>query len=133
MMNLLKNNLDLLSRQGPITGTSKDKKFVQRVKPLYFVPEKDIEAYSKAMKFPVNYTPCPCRVGVYRCLISEQLTKQEKLSPKTNKKIIDWYLAIAPKLKQKFKSSNQQQYCRNCNEPSKGSTCMTCQILSKIK
>ncbi|MBW2996137.1 adenine nucleotide alpha hydrolase family protein [Candidatus Woesearchaeota archaeon] len=132
IMNLLKNNLNLLARQGPITGTSKNKKFVQRVKPLYFITEKQITSYSKKMNFPVNYTPCPCRVGVYRCLINEQLTKHELKYPDTHKKIINWFLSVSPELKQKFKTDKKQLYCKNCNEPSKGKHCMACQILSKI-
>ncbi|MBR9692061.1 adenine nucleotide alpha hydrolase family protein [Candidatus Woesearchaeota archaeon] len=133
VMNLLKNNLELLARQGPITGISKDKKFVQRVKPLYFITEQEVIQYSKAKKFPVSYIPCPCRVGVYRCMINEQLTKHEKLSPETSKNIIKWFLSVSPKLKTKFKSSKQQNYCKNCNEPAKKGVCMTCQILAKIK
>jgi uncharacterized protein (TIGR00269 family) len=133
VMNLLKNNLELLARQGPMTGTNKDKKFVQRVKPMYFITEDEVIEYSKAMKFPVNYAPCPCRVGVYRCLTDEQLTKQEKQRKGTHKNIIKWFLSVQPQLKTKFKSTEKQNYCENCGEPAKGTVCMTCQILEKIK
>jgi tRNA(Ile)-lysidine synthase TilS/MesJ len=36
MMNFLRGNLMLLSRLGPLTGLIQDKKFVPRIKPLYF-------------------------------------------------------------------------------------------------
>ncbi|MEE9525075.1 MAG: ATP-binding protein [Candidatus Woesearchaeota archaeon] len=133
IMNLLKNNLDLLARQGPSSGTSKNKKFIQRVKPLYFVTEDEVIKYSKKMKFPVKYIPCPCRVGVYRCLINEQLTKHESTNPKIHENIIKWFLSTTLELKKQYKSDKQQLYCKNCNEPSKRDYCMTCQILSKIK
>ena len=85
------------------------------------------------MKFPVDYTPCPCRVGVYRCLINEQLIKYEKINPNTHKKIMNAYLSILPTLKKKFKSTKKQNYCKNCGEPASKSHCMTCQLLSKLK
>ena len=43
MMNFLRNRLDLNSRLGPISGTVKDKRFVPRIKPLFFTSEKAVE------------------------------------------------------------------------------------------
>ncbi|MBD3354595.1 phosphoadenosine phosphosulfate reductase family protein [Candidatus Woesearchaeota archaeon] len=133
IMNLLKNNLELLARQGPSTGISKNKNFVQRVKPLYFVSEKDIADYSKKMNFPVNYAPCPCRKGVYRCLINKLLTEHEQKNPGTHKNIIKWLLSISPILKKKFTTTKKQKLCANCREPSQQKLCMACKILSKIR
>ncbi len=134
VMNLLKNNLELLSRQGPSTGISNNKNFVQRVKPLYFVKEKEIASYSKKKNFPVNYAPCPCRKGVYRCLINKLLTKYEQKNPGTHKNIIKWLLFISPILEKEFKSeSKKQKLCDNCGEPSQHKLCMACKILSKIR
>jgi uncharacterized protein (TIGR00269 family) len=133
MMNLFKNNLEILSRQGPMSGTNFDKKLVPRIKPLYFVEEKDIVEYSKSHNFPVKYGTCPCRTGVYRCTIDELLSKYEEKHRGTHKNIIKWFLRILPELKKKYKSSDKQAYCSNCGEPARKEVCMTCQILSKIK
>jgi uncharacterized protein (TIGR00269 family) len=133
VMNLLKNNLELLARQGPSTGISKDRKFVQRVKPLYFVPEDEVIEYSKASNFPVNYSACPCRVGVYRCLIDEQLSKYEAKKPGTHQNILKWLLSVSPLLKKEFRSKGRQSYCKACGEPARKEKCMACQILEKIK
>lgn len=133
IMNLLKNNIGLLARQGPKTGTNKDRKFVQRVKPLYLVTEEEVIAYSKFKNFPVKYSTCPCRVGVYRCLIDEQLSKLEKKQKNIHQNIIKWFLENEKELKSKLVSKETQNYCKNCNEPSRGEECMACQILQKIK
>ena len=133
MMNLFKNNIEILSRLGPSTGTIKDKKFVQRVKPLYFVTEQEVIDYSKKQKFPVKYSHCPCRAGAYRDDINKVLEKYEKTNPYTTKNIVKWFLKISPNLKQKFKSTQKQAYCKDCGEPSRKDQCMTCQILAKIK
>jgi uncharacterized protein (TIGR00269 family) len=133
MMNLFKNNLEILARSGPKTGNSKDKMFVQRVKPLYFVSEEEVIKYSKEHKFPVKYSACPCRAGVYRCAIDEVLSKYEDKNKNTHYNIIKWFLAVSPLLKKKFASSQKQEYCKRCGEPAKGKICAACQILEKIK
>ena len=133
VMNLFKNNLEILSKLGPKTGIMENKKFVPRIKPLYLIPEKEIEQYSKTMKFPVNYTPCPCREGVFRCTIDKLLSNYEKKVPGTHRRIIKWFLSISPLLKQQFKTNKKQRYCNNCREPSKDQLCAACQILEKIK
>jgi len=142
IMNLFKNNIEILAKLGPINGVNKNKKFIPRIKPLYFISEEEVIKYSKQMKFPVKYGHCPCRVGVYRCTIDNLLTNYEKPNPETSKKIVNWFLSISPLLKKQFKSKTQnnnfdsslkQKYCTNCKEPSKKDICMTCQILEKIK
>ena len=130
MMNLFKNNLELLARLGPMSSKGTDK-FVPRVKPLYFVTEQQVIGYSKKNNFPVKYGHCPCRAGVYRCAMDEVLTEFEKNNKKSNDKILKWFLEIKPKLK-KLKQK-KAGYCNNCGEPAKNKICMTCQILAKIK
>lgn len=133
MMNLFKNNIEILARLGPSSGTNKDKKFIPRVKPLYFVTEEEIVKYSKQHDFPVKYGHCPCRSGVYRADIGDLLESYEKSNPKAAKNIVNWFLKESQKLKKKFKSTKPQEYCLVCKEPARQDKCMTCQILSKIK
>jgi tRNA(Ile)-lysidine synthase TilS/MesJ len=46
VMNLLKTNISLLSRLGPVSGGKKKKEFTKRVKPFYLCSEKEIMIYS---------------------------------------------------------------------------------------
>jgi uncharacterized protein (TIGR00269 family) len=123
----------LLARLGPKTGISYYKNFVPRVKPFYFVSEKEIKEYSKLNKFPVNYDPCPCRVDAYRNYIRKLLDNYEKVNDYVKKNIIDEFLKILPSLKKRFKVSANPNFCSRCNEPSKQKVCMCCQILAKLK
>ena len=66
MMNFFRNTLQLSARLGPMSGIKSNRTFIPRVKPLFFIPEKDIEKYSKIMKFPVKYGKCPCSSEVFR-------------------------------------------------------------------
>jgi len=129
LINLLKNNLGILARLGPKTGIVKDKKFVPRVKPLYFVSEEEIAAYSKAMNFPVIYERCPCASDSYRNHIRELLNKTGE---KTKENIIKYFLEILPKLRKEFQTNEKINYCKICKEPAKAELCQSCKILSLI-
>jgi len=66
LMNFLKGNVLLGANSSPATGGKKIDGFVQRVKPLFFVPESEIRKYAKAKKFDILYEKCPCAFGTYR-------------------------------------------------------------------
>jgi tRNA(Ile)-lysidine synthase TilS/MesJ len=46
LMNLIKTNISLFHRLGPVSGYIKSRKFTKRVKPFYFCLEKEIMVYS---------------------------------------------------------------------------------------
>lgn len=131
LMNILKGNPSLNAKLGPETGVIKDKKFVPRIKPLYFVSEKDIEKYSKLMKFPVKYGKCPCSVGVFRASIREEFAKL-KDNDKIKSSIINDFMKNRPKLRKKYSTDQRLAYCSKCGEPSKGKICNTCKILNLL-
>jgi len=133
LMNLLKNNLEMLTRLGPKTGITRDKKFIPRVKPLYLISEKEITAYSKAMNFPVIYERCPCASVSYRNHIRNLLNKVEKINPKIKQNIINYFLKNLPKLRKQFQTTQKINYCSACKEPAKDKLCQTCKIISLLK
>lgn len=131
LMNLFKNNMKTMARLGPITGTIKDKRFIPRVKPLYFVTEKETELYSKLMKFPVKYGICPCSVNVFRRQISNLLDDFNKKHPGTTHSIVASFIELMPLLKNKYKGKIGK--CRYCKEPSSKDICDVCRILKIVK
>ena len=132
LMNLFKNNLELLARLGPKTGIGKFKHFVPRIKPLYFVSEKEVIEYSKAKKFPVNYNACPCRVNAYRNHVRKLLDYYEKKNLCFKKNIINNFLKVLPSLKKRFKVSEKPNFCSRCNEPSKRNVCIFIVSISNL-
>ncbi|MDO8740245.1 MAG: TIGR00269 family protein [Candidatus Woesearchaeota archaeon] len=132
LMNLLRNRPDLNARLGPISGILKDKKFIPRVKPLYLTAEKDIIKYSGIMKFDVDYGKCPCCHDAYRNFIRNLLNNYEEKNPKIKGNIVSYFLKNIKNLKNN-KIDKAMNYCNKCGEPSKGTICQTCNLLSKIK
>ena len=132
LMNYFKGNLMIGLNEGPYVGVIEDRKFVQRVKPLYFIPEKDVENYSKAMKFPVIYERCPCVVGAYRHKVRGVLYEIERDNKSIKENIVKSFFKILPKLREQAKTNNLI-YCSQCGEPSRNEICKACLIIGHIR
>jgi len=127
LMNQFKGSAKLNAKLGPINRVIKDKKFIPRIKPLYFCKEEDIRKYSKLKNFPVNYEPCPCSVMAYRKSV-RTLMRENKID---NENIVKSFLEILPELKFFYKDG-KMHYCGNCGEPTTKEECKTCQLIKKI-
>ncbi len=134
VMNVFRNDLTLAKRQGPVSGESESKLFVKRVKPLYFCSEKEITAYSKLMKLPVNFKPCPHRRNSYRREYADMLDRFEKKYPPTKHNIIRFFLRTIHKMKDKdIDKEVVISTCEKCGEPCADKLCKKCQILGALK
>lgn len=127
LMNMFKANTNISARLGPMVGVLKDKKFIPRVKPLYFVSEKETREYSKRMNFPVVYEKCPCVAEAYRNHVRNLLNNYDK---RLKMNIVKRFLKILPKLKKKY--SGKLSYCKECGEPSAGDVCNRCKLLKRL-
>jgi uncharacterized protein (TIGR00269 family) len=133
LMNMFKKNTQLSAGLGPVSGTIKDKRFVQRIKPLYFLAKKDIAKYSKLMKFPVQYKPCPCISEAFRKDVRDALARLENRVVEIKQNIVMSFLETQPLLQKKFKSNEKIKYCSQCSEPSRDEICYACRLLSMLK
>ena len=59
IMNIFKANTSLAAHLGPISGVQEHSLFVQRVKPLYLCPEKEVKLYTILKRFQVQFVECP--------------------------------------------------------------------------
>jgi len=126
LLNILKGSPSLSANSGAITKNIKNKKFIPRVKPLFYVLEEDIKNYSKKLKLPVHYEKCPCALDSYRIQVRNFL---EKLPGKDKENIIKNMETIENKIVG-LKSKENIQYCEICGEPSRNRICKKCQLLS---
>lgn len=131
VMNIFKNKIEILPRLGPKTGLVKDKKFIPRIKPLYFCMEDEVKLYSKLMGFDLVYEKCPCSVDAYRGSVRTMLDDFEKKYKGTKNAIVSSLLGLLPDLK---KDKNiKLNYCKKCKEISTDELCAACKILDKLK
>ncbi|MFA6073562.1 MAG: TIGR00269 family protein [Candidatus Woesearchaeota archaeon] len=126
LMNLFKSQTEMLGRQGPKTAK---KDFIIKIKPLYFLKEKEIMAYAFINKLNVPFIECPFASESFRGHIRDWLNKFELENPGTKENIVNHYLSIAPKIKEKHKLD----LCPKCNFPSSKGICKTCRLKDELK
>lgn len=127
LMNILKGSPQLSANSGAIIENVSDKKFITRIKPLFYIAENEIKNYALKKKLPVVYEKCPCLTDSYRKEVrqfTESLTKEEK------ENIIKNFEKVHDKI-QKLKTDEKLNYCEICGEPSRNKICKMCELLIK--
>ena len=125
LMNFLKGNVLLGVNSSPATGGVAVDGFVQRVKPLFFVPESEVRKYAKEKKFDILYDKCPCAFGTYRVETREWMGE---ISDSEKMKIVKNFQKFVPRLRRE--NSKEIRKCKECGEPSRGEVCNACKIFS---
>ncbi|HLC55626.1 MAG TPA: TIGR00269 family protein [Candidatus Nanoarchaeia archaeon] len=133
LMNQFKGNIEVSARLGPITGIIKDKKFIPRIKPLYFMTEKETAIYSYLKGFTSKFIECPNSYDSYRDEVRNLLNSLEVKYPGIKYSIVNSFLVTLPLLKDHYSKSRKMEYCSKCNEPCSGTICKACRIIEKIK
>lgn len=124
LMNILKGSPELSSNTGPKSRNVSDKKFISRVKPLYYHLEEDILKYSKLKKLPVVYEKCPCSGSSYRVQIRNFI---EKRFEKEKNNLIKSFEKISKTIP--IKKNLSINYCENCGEPCRKVLCKKCELV----
>ena len=126
LMNIMKGSLQLSANIGIETRNVHDKKFVSRIKPLFFVSNNEIRKYALKMKIPFHPQPCPCRTDSYRIQIRNFV---EKLSDKEKLNLMDNFFKLQEKLERNKKEKGSIRYCEICGEPSRNEICKMCELV----
>lgn len=132
LMNLFKNRAGLNARLGPKIDF-KDKRFVTRVKPLYFIREDEVVRYSRLHGFPVKYGRCPCSVEGFRHAVRSFLDDFEKTMPGIKENVVKVFLERKNVLLERFSGNGKVGFCAQCDEPASGFFCRACKLLSLLR
>ncbi|MEK6900294.1 MAG: TIGR00269 family protein [Nanoarchaeota archaeon] len=134
MMNLFKANTGLAARLGPVSGIDETDFFIQRVKPLYLSPEKEVRLYALLKGFDITFTECPYTKEGYRHHIQQMLNDFEIRYKGTKQGIINSFLAMLPLLQQNQKNILPGiQNCGKCSEASNQEVCNACKIKEALE
>lgn len=126
LMNILKGSPQLSANSGAIIKNISDKKFITRIKPLFYVAEDDIRKYAKIKKLPVVFEKCPCLLDSYRKEV-RQFTNS--LTTKEKENIMKNFDALSENI-QKLKTKDKLNYCEICGEPSRKKICKMCEMMN---
>ncbi len=133
MMNLLRGTVEFAARLGPKSGLSeKSERFVQRVKPFYFMREADVVRYAKMVQLPVKYSMCPCSSDSYRREI-RNLFSIFPHAERAKENIMNAFMQVLPRLKEHYRVQEKElRECFACSEPASNEVCNACSLLQKI-
>tara|TARA_Y100000034_G_scaffold135426_1_gene207299 strand:- start:4236 stop:4715 length:480 start_codon:yes stop_codon:yes gene_type:complete len=132
LMNQFKGNMQLSAKLGPISGAVSHEKFVKKVKPLYYMTEKEVALYAFLKKFPVQFVECPNSPRTFRQQVGELLNNLENSYPGTKQGILKSFLTILPDLKKQYENQTIAN-CELCGEPAAQKQCKVCILLEKEK
>lgn len=125
LMNFFRGDLLRAKRMSTLTQDSEE--FVPRIKPLRFIPEKEIALYAILKKLPFDSNECPY-VGGLRPDVRNQLNEMERKYPGTKFAILDSFDKISPLIKKVAKHKGSLVSCNKCGEPTSQETCKTCEL-----
>lgn len=134
LMNQMKRDVKRSARLGVKSGITTLNSFVQRIKPLYFMKEREITAYCYLMRFPVTFNECPYSKYSFRAKIRDMLNELESKYPGIKQSIIKSFLEILPELKKRY--DEKIIYCKKCNDNPvsvKRDVCNVCELIERIK
>ncbi|MDD4878394.1 MAG: TIGR00269 family protein [Candidatus Nanoarchaeia archaeon] len=132
VMNLFRSNNDAAARLGVVNGIKKDARFIPRIKPMYFMLEKEITAYAFINGISGKFVECPYAGSAYRGEIRNMLNDFELRHPGTKAGILSSFLETLPLLKENFMKEGGIGFCRKCGEPTSGEECMACRLLKEL-
>ena len=128
LMNLFRAQTKLFARQGP--KTRKIKGFTQKIKPLYFVKEKEVMIYSFLLGLNTAFNECPYAQDSFRAQLRDILNEYESKNPGTKKNILNKYLELV-------KETNFEKQdigkCKECQSPTSEEICKACRLKKNIQ
>ena len=135
IMNLFKANTTLAANLGPISGVKDHQLFVQRVKPLFFCTNKEVEVYTQLKEWDLDYCNCIYSQEGYRSQVKQMLNDFEDKYPGTKQGIIKSYLEILPVMKEKLLKETYRgeiKLCQECGEPANNDVCNACKLRKEL-
>lgn len=124
LMNLLRNQRQLLARLGPRTAPQEG--IAARIKPFYLHPEREIRAYCLLKNITTNFSECPNVVKSFRWQVGEQLNTLEREQPGSKRNIVETFLETdyqAPEA--------PDETCTRCGAPASHELCRACKVIAQ--
>jgi uncharacterized protein (TIGR00269 family) len=132
VMNLIKGDILRLVRIGPIPRIIHHEKFVQRIKPLAEIPEKESAIYSMLNNIEFHLAECPYAYSdEMRKEVTEFLNKLEETSPGSKYTLIKSGYNLARYLRMGIRKKSIN-VCEKCGELSSQKICKACEMLQRF-
>jgi uncharacterized protein (TIGR00269 family) len=130
LLNVVHGDPMRIARSKPVLDVVHPK-FVQRVKPLCMVPEKEVVLYAYLKGIEFQSITCPYAQTALRNDIRTMLNRMEHKHAGTLFTVFSSIEKIRPAL-EAFAEEVKLQNCKLCGEPTVGDLCRACQMLQEL-
>jgi uncharacterized protein (TIGR00269 family) len=131
LLNIFHGDVLRLAKEKPVTDEIHPR-FVQKIKPLSEVPEKEITLYAYVRKIRFQSRPCPYASEALRNDVRAMLDRVEEKHAGTKFTIFKSIERLRPAL-EALDGREGLFECSRCGEPSSGRVCRTCQMLERLE
>ena len=114
-------------RLGAKPAVVEDDLFIPRVKPLIYIPEKEVALYALLKELPVDFAECPYAMESFRWSIRDIINLLEDRYPGTKYSIVKTYEKLLPALRESVEVEKLKR-CKVCGEPSSRDVCKACEL-----
>jgi len=125
LMNVLRGGVPNITREYPISR-GEHEKLVTRIKPFYFIPEKETLTYALLRGLETPFVECPYVEYSIRHGIRHWLNSREREQPGTKYKVAASSLLYGEIFTKTDKSLTSLQTCKYCGAPSTSEICRAC-------
>jgi uncharacterized protein (TIGR00269 family) len=133
LMNFLRNEPFRLARFGPIGGVIEHEFFVDRIKPLIRIPERESAVYSIIKGMNIKFGRCPYAHEAFRNRVRVFLNDIEEEFPGTKFRVFNSFMSVRDALGERYNTGETPMKCKECGELSSQEVCMRCQMLEELK
>ena len=126
LMNYLRGDIDRLLR---LDHPAKEG-LVRRVKPLKYVPEKEVALYAVLRGIPISLDECRYSAGVFRAEVRSVLNELEPRHTGTKYALVNGLERILGLTR---REPFQLGHCVQCGEPAVKALCQSCEILRGLQ
>jgi len=130
LLNIVHGDALRIARVKPVL-TETHLKFIQRIKPMCELPEKEIAFYAHLKKTRFQGVPCPYARTALRSDIRTMLNRMEEKHAGTKFTIFRSVEKIRPAL-EAMAENEKLHDCKKCGEPTTGEICKPCQMLKGL-
>lgn len=130
LLNIMHGDAPRLARVKPVSDESHPM-FIQRVKPLTEIPEKEVAFYAYLKKIEFQRVPCPYAATAMRNDIRLMVNHIEARHAGTKFTILKSIERIRPALEANENNVALRE-CKACGEPTVAETCKPCEMLRKL-
>jgi uncharacterized protein (TIGR00269 family) len=132
LMNFLRNEPFRLARFGPSGGIIQHEFFVDRIRPLIRIPEREVAVYSIIKGMNIRFGRCPYAHEAFRNEVRVFLNDLEEKFPGTKFRVFNSFMSVKGALGERVSTDETPVKCKQCGELSSHKVCMRCQMLEGL-